>query len=411
MQYGLIGEHLKHSYSKIIHEKIADYTYSLCELSPDELSGFMKNREFCGINVTIPYKQAVIPMLDFVSPEVLKIGAVNTVVNRGGRLFGYNTDFDGMRKMLLRAGADLSGKKVLILGSGGTSKTARAVAKNLGARQILQVSRRQGEGVVTYEEVLAKHTDAQFIINTTPVGMFPSAGGTPLDISSFDMLEGVFDAVYNPLCTDLVLDARAKGITAQGGLYMLVAQAVFACSHFTRNKIDDEIIEICCNNLLESKQNVVLAGMPSSGKSTVGRLLAGALNRTFIDTDDEIIKKINMPIAEFFVIHGEDAFRDIESEVIADISKQTGVVIASGGGAVLRQENVRAFKRNGKVVFLSRGLESLAVTDDRPLSSSRDALAEMYEARLPIYTAAADFTVENDTTAQAACDKILKELF
>ncbi|MCQ2456547.1 MAG: shikimate dehydrogenase, partial [Clostridia bacterium] len=290
MKYGLIGEKLGHSFSKEIHESIADLEYELCEVAPSELEGFMTQRGFSAVNVTIPYKEAVIPYLDVTDTAARDIGAVNTVVNRDGRLYGYNTDFFGMKSLICRLGLDLSGSTVLILGTGGTSKTASAVARELGAANIVKVSRKGGNGAVTYAEAAEKYRDADFIINTTPVGMFPNVDGSAVDLSDYPCLRGVIDAVYNPLRTDLILDATARSIPAEGGLYMLVAQAVRASELFTgddRHGVTDKIFA----KMLSKKENIFLTGMPGVGKTTVGHQIEGKTGREFIDTDEQIIKK------------------------------------------------------------------------------------------------------------------------
>ena len=289
-KYGCIGKKLTHSFSKEIHAELADYEYQLMELGEDEVKPFLEARDFEAINVTIPYKQTVIPFLDWVSDVALRIGAVNTIVNKNGRLYGYNTDYYGMQALIQRVGVDLFGKKVLILGSGGTGKMARAVAEDMGAAAVLTVSRRAENGFVTYDEAKKLHADAQVVINTTPVGMYPNCEGSPIRVSDFPCLEGVIDAVYNPLCTDLVLDAREKGIRAEGGLYMLVMQAVMAVEKFLDIQIQKDVADRVFASVLASKENLVLTGMPGCGKSTVGRLL-NLEGYTFIDTDAEIERR------------------------------------------------------------------------------------------------------------------------
>ncbi|MDO4488366.1 MAG: shikimate kinase [Eubacteriales bacterium] len=415
MQYGLIGEHLGHSYSCEIHGKIADYKYELKEIAPEDLDAFMREASFKAINVTIPYKQAVIPYLYEISSQAEEIGAVNTVVNHDGRLYGYNTDFMGMAALFEKMGVSLSGKKVLILGTGGTSKTAVAVAKDGGAREIIKVSRHAGTDgdvvpVVTYEEAVAKHSDAEIIINTTPSGMYPNVENVPIDVSAFKNLEGVLDAVYNPLRTNLVLDAHEHGVAAEGGLYMLAGQAVYASAEFQDIDIDKTLIDVAYRTVRDKKRNLVMTGMPSSGKTTVGKLLAEKMGLKFVDTDDLIVEKIGCSISDFMHAHGEKAFRDVESEVIKGIASESGMVIATGGGAVLRSENIRALKRNGVVIFLDRALENLITTDDRPLSSSREALEKRYSERIDIYRGTADIIVDANTTLNEEVEDILSKL-
>ncbi len=394
MDYGLIGEKLTHSFSKDIHAALADYTYELKELSPDELSGFMTARTFRAINVTIPYKQAVIPYLDGIDPTAAAIGAVNTVVNRGGRLIGYNTDFAGMQRLCRHVGLSLNGKKVLSLGSGGTSKTAAALARAEGARAIHRVSRRAQEGCITYADALAAHTDADIIINTTPCGMYPQTDAQPIDLAAFAQLEGVVDAIYNPLRSRLVQQAQARGIKASGGLYMLVAQAAVAVEHFTGSVIDDDAIARVHRAIRNDKRNCVLIGMPSCGKSTLGKRLAARLGMDFIDTDDLIRARAGKSIPAIFDEMGEAGFRAIEAAVIRDIENVQRTVIATGGGAVLRAENRAALRANGKLLFLDRPLEALMTTADRPLSGTADKLKQRYAERYGLYCATADERID-----------------
>ena len=408
MRYGLIGEHLGHSYSREIHALIADYKYELTELKPEELGVFLRKREFNAINVTIPYKQAVIPYLDGISENAASIGAVNTIVNRNGRLFGYNTDLAGMLALAKRIGIDAKGKKLLILGSGGTSKTARAAAKILGAGEIITVSRSGKNGDVSYEEVAEKHADARIVFNTTPAGMYPDTDGQAIDLAPFKKCEAVLDVVYNPLRTDLVLDAQARGMAADGGLYMLTAQAVYASALFLGREADASDIEKTFLRVYNDKRNLVLTGMPSSGKTTVGKLLAEKTGRAFFDSDDLIIKKIGMPIAEFFKKNGEAAFRTAEAEVIAELSKKSGCVIATGGGAVLNDGNVRRLRHNGTLYFLDRSPEKLMATADRPLSSDREALMRRYNERYGIYTSTADVIINADGSVTDTAEQILR---
>jgi shikimate dehydrogenase len=410
MKYGLIGEHLTHSYSCEIHAQIADYDYELCELRPDELGEFMTKREFNAINVTIPYKQAVMPYLDEISETAQRIGAVNTVVNRGGKLFGDNTDFPGMLALAKHVGIDMKDKKVLILGTGGASKTAHALALYMGCESVYYVSRSGKDGSLTYEQAINEHSDAEIIINATPVGMFPKVDGKPIDISAFPKLAGVLDAIYNPLRSNLVLDALERGIPAEGGLYMLSAQAVYASAVFQNIPLDESLIQKAYDSVRQDKQNIVLIGMPSSGKTTIGKLLAEKCGIDLADTDEYIIKKIGMPISEFFAQKGEAEFRRIEKETVAELASTGGKIIATGGGAVLDPENVRALKRNGMLVFLDRALENLVATDDRPLASARSALEKLYVERYEIYKAAAEIRIDANTTPEAEADEILKEL-
>ena len=410
MKYGLLGEKLGHSFSKEIHARLADYEYELRELNAEELDALFRKKDFEAVNVTIPYKQTVIPYLDEISERAKTIGAVNAVVNRNGKLFGDNTDFAGMRALALHAGADMKNKKVLVLGTGGTSKTACAVAKDLGAREVLRVSRTKKEDAVTYEEAAEKHFDAQIIINTTPVGMFPKTNASPIDLSAFSKLEAVLDAIFNPLRTELVLTAQERGIIASGGLYMLVAQAVYASALFLDQDADEKKTDEVYKEILNEKQNIFLIGMPSSGKSSVGKKLAEMAGKEFEDTDAMLVKRFGEPIADYIRKNGEKEFRDAESEVIAEAAKERGKVIATGGGAILRKENVREMKRNGVTVFLDRDLSLLTATSDRPLSSTKEALERLYNERFPIYEKAADVTVKSNDEIGAVAQAVRKEL-
>ena len=407
LEYGLIGAKLGHSFSPEIHAKIGHYPYELRELDPEGVRQLLEERTFRGLNVTIPYKELVIPLLDEVSDRARKIGAVNTIVNRNGRLYGDNTDYSGAAALIRHAGVKISGRKVLILGTGGTSKTLRAVTEDMGAREIVRVSRHGGEGLCTYEEVSRLHSDAQVIVNTTPVGMFPNAEGCPLEPERFPALEGVVDVVYNPLSTRLVQSARKLGFPAEGGLYMLCAQAVYAAARFFDRETDDSRIDGIYRAVLREKQNVVLIGMPSCGKTTVGRWVARRLNRPFRDTDKLIVQRAGKTIPEIFAEKGEDGFRQLEAEIVAETARESGVVIATGGGSVLNPESVRRLKQNGLIFFLDRPLEKLRPTGDRPLSSSTDALRKRFEERYPLYNAVCDRRIPADGTIEANVELVL----
>ena len=406
LSYGCIGEHLPHSFSKEIHGQIGGYAYELKELTPEELPAFMAARPFRGINVTIPYKQAVIPFLDEIDETARAIGAVNTVVNRNGKLYGFNTDLDGLTRLIRRIGLDLAGKKILIPGTGGTSRTAAFAVEKLGAREIHKISRTGRDGSLTYEEALRDHADAEIILNTTPCGMYPEPDAQPLPLEPFHRLEGVADVIYNPLRTRLVLDARSRSIPAEGGLYMLVAQAVRASEHFLDTAYPDGLTDRIYERILRQKENIVLIGMPGSGKSAVGRILAGKTGRSLADTDQLVTEKAGKPIPDIFRENGEPAFRDLESEIIRELSKQGGQIISTGGGAVLRPENVNALRQNGRLFWLDRDPEALVPTDDRPLADTAEKMKQLYRVREPIYRAAADEIIPVTGTPENAADNI-----
>ena len=377
-----------------------DYSYELVELSKDKLDNFMKTKSFKAINVTIPYKEAVIPYLDEISETAKKIGAVNTIVNENGYLKGYNTDFSGMVALFKKNNITVEGKKVLILGSGGTSKTALAVCESLGCREVFRVSRNGKEDCITYQEAKQKHIDAEIIINTTPVGMYPDIYHSPIEIDDYPNLVVVVDAVYNPLRSKLVCDAKSKGIKAVGGLYMLVAQAAVAAEKFINKKVNWSDVDRIYQTLLLKKSNIVLIGMPGSGKTTIGKLLAEDMGYSFIDTDEEIIKLENKSITEIFSNCGEAGFREIEAEVIKSVAINQGTVISTGGGAVLNPSNIDILRENGKIYFIDRPLESLVATSDRPLSSNRGELEKRYNERYPVYCTACDKHIKISDNAE-----------
>ena len=409
MKYGLIGEKLGHSFSKEVHNKLFDYDYELKEIPQNELDLFLKQRAFKSINVTIPYKEKVIPYLDFISDIAKKIGAVNTVVNKNGKLYGYNTDFWGLKSLIQKSGISLKDKKVLILGSGGTSKTAFAVTNSLGAKEVLQISRNKKDGFITYEDIYINHTDAQILINTTPCGMYPNIDVSPLDISAFERLEGLVDAIYNPLRSKLVCDAQKRGIKAVGGLYMLISQAVFAAEKFLDTNIEPQKTDAVYKSILNQKQNIVLVGMPGSGKTTVGKLLAKKLQLEFLDTDDLITEKYGN-ITDIFKTKGEAVFRNYETEVIKQLSAVAGKVIATGGGAVLRTQNTDLLKRNGRIYFLDRPLESICATPDRPLSSNSQDLEKRFNERYDIYRNCADRHIISNGTETDTVNDVLEDI-
>lgn len=406
MKYGLIGKKLGHSFSPVIHEYFAPYNYGLKELAPQELPEFLTRREFSAVNVTIPYKQDVIPYLYYIDDAAKKIGAVNTVVNKKGKLYGYNTDFGGLKMLLLKNGFELKGKKALILGSGGTSKTAYAVLEALGAGEIITVSR---SGSVNYENVKAMHSNASYIINTTPCGMFPNADTAAIELDGFDCLEGVADVVYNPLETKIVRQARERGLKHCCGLYMLVSQAILASEIFLDTKYGEDVYEKTYNFVLSQKRNIVLTGMPGSGKSTIGKLLAKKLNRPFFDTDEMVIKAEKREISDIFSSSGEEYFRTLETQAVKKASEQNGAVISTGGGAVLKKENVDFLRSNGEIFFLNRPIEDIVPTSDRPLANSVVQVRKRFEERFPIYKSTCDSEIYVDGNPEHVAEQILQK--
>ena len=404
MQCGLLGRRLGHSYSPQIHGMLGDYSYALFEREPEDLASFLKEGDFTGLNVTIPYKKDVIPYLDDLSDTARKIGSVNTIVRRAdGTLFGHNSDYFGFVSLVRHSGIPVSGRKVLVLGSGGTSRMVVTALKDLGAAPV--VISRSGEN--NYDN-LHLQADASVIVNTTPVGMYPNTGVCPVDLHRFPKLEGVLDVIYNPGKTQLLLDAQALGIPHENGLWMLVAQAKEASEYFTGRKLPDDSIGKIHQALSHQMKNIVLIGMPGCGKSTIGLLLAQRLGRKFVDADEEIIRLAGKSIPEMFAQDGETAFRRWETTALEDLGKQSGLVIATGGGCVTQKRNYPALHQNGNLVWLERAL-SLLPTDGRPLSQA-NRLEEMYTVRKPMYASFADIRVENAGSPEETVTEILSKL-
>lgn len=401
MKCGLLGGKLGHSYSPQIHGLLADYSYELFEKTPEELPGFLKNGDFTGLNVTVPYKKAVIPYLDELSDRARRLGSVNTVVRREGKLIGHNTDYFGFSCMLRSSGLQVQGKKVLVLGSGGASNTAVAVLENSGA-QVVVISR-SGEN---HYGNLHRHQDAALIVNTTPVGMYPNTGASPIDLHLFPKLEGVLDVVYNPARTQLILDAEQRGLIAKNGLLMLVAQAKEAAEWFTGCGIQGDKIPQIHSLLRRQMENIILIGMPGSGKSTVGKLLAEKTGKTFVDADAYLVEKAGRSIPEIFASDGEEGFRALETQVLSELGKQSALVIATGGGCVTREENYPSLHQNGTIFCLERALEALP-TDGRPLSQA-NSLSDMYQVRKLLYARFSDHIIDNNGSPEAAAADILR---
>ncbi len=404
-QYGLLGEHLPHSFSPMIYKQIGLPNYSLFEVSPEKMGDFLQSDRYQGLNVTIPYKKAVIPYLSALSEEAKKIGSVNVVTRmENGKLKGDNTDYYGFLYMVKQSGISLTGKKVLVLGSGGASLTAIAVAKDEGAKEVVVISR---SGENNYQN-LSRHADADVIINTTPVGMYPDNGKAPLSLELFPKLSGVLDLIYNPLSTALVLDAKKRGIPASGGLCMLVAQAKRAAELFTKKELPESTIPTVLDFLTKQNRNIVLIGMPGAGKSELGRRLAQALARPLFDIDAMIVKEAGRAIPEIFSTDGEAAFRDMETKQTLIAGKATGAVIAAGGGTPIREQNRDALCQNGFVVFVKRNLNILPV-EGRPISQS-NPLEVLYYQRYPIYHGMADLEVENNEDVSLTVKTILEAI-
>lgn len=408
--YGLIGNPLGHSFSPQIHAGLGDYIYRLFPMEQEQVGPFLQKREFQAINVTIPYKQTVMPYCDRISPEAVKIGSVNTVVKeQDGTLSGYNTDYFGFSLMLKRAGIDPCGKKCLVLGSGGSSKTVQCVLGDLGAKSVTVISR---SGENNYENI-SLHYDAQIIVNTTPLGMYPKNGVSPLSLAPFSALTGVCDLIYNPEKTALLLQAEKLGIPCAGGLYMLVAQGAKASEFFLSTTYSDADIERVYNSVNMNMRNITLVGMPGCGKSSCGKAIAGLLGREFVDCDEYITQRYGRTPADIITQDGEKAFRRVETEALSELTKRCGLVLSTGGGAVTVPENHDLLRQNGRVVFINRDI-SLLATDGRPLSTGGgDRIAKMYEVRLPLYRAVCDIEIATgaDSVIEETARKTVKALF
>ena len=398
----MIGKRLDYSYSKVVHNKLG-YDYDLTEVKEEDLASFIRSGRYKGFNVTIPYKKAVIPFLDEISPEAKALGVVNLVMRDGARLVGYNMDIRGMEYALKRTGVSLLGKKVLILGSGNTSETAEYLAKENGAGSIVKISR---SGEENYQNI-ARHGDAAYIINTTPVGTYPANEEGLVDLALFPCLEGVQEVIYNPFKTRLALQAEDRGLPIATGLDMLVGQAAYSAEKFFGQLPPEEKVDAIVREILFEDRNVVLVGMPSSGKTTVGRALASNLNREFVDVD-ELIVKAHGDIPSIFANEGEAIFRLYESEIIAELSKKHRLVIATGGGAVLKERNRLNLRQNGLIVYLKRDLSALS-DEGRPLSQG-GRINDLFLKREPIYRSIAELSVDNDGSVEDAVNKIVKEV-
>ena len=414
MKYGLIGEHLEHSFSKQIQTRIAeienvkDYDYQLVELNKDEFKEFMEKKDFKGINVTIPYKKDVIPYLDEMDESAKAIGAVNTIINVDGKLKGYNTDFGGFLYMVKAHNVHMEGKKVLIIGNGGACAAVKAVCKHENAKDIVIVSRSANRGAIGYDEMYTSHLDADIVVNTSPVGMFPNIANAPIDVSWFHKLECVLDVVYNPILTRLCFEAQEADIKRVIGLEMLIAQAKYTFEIFENMSFDDSIIDEIKKEMLKDRCNIVLIGMPSAGKTTIGKMLEEKLGKEFFDLDDMIIAKAGKSIPEIFQESGEAGFRAIETEVAIEASKMNNKIIATGGGVVKHKVNMDFLRLNGITIFIDRDIDKLMSSDpNRPLSSSKQALQQMYKERYPLYQKYAAYIAVNNANIEETVDDIV----
>lgn len=414
MKYGLIGGHLGHSFSKQIQTRIAeienvkDYDYQLVELDKEEFKEFMEKKDFKGINVTIPYKKDVIPYLDEMDESAKAIGAVNTIINVDGKLKGYNTDFGGFLYMVKAHNVHMEGKKVLIIGNGGACAAVKAVCKHENAKDIVIVSRSANRGAISYDEMYTSHLDADIVVNTSPVGMFPNIVNAPIDVSWFHKLECVLDVVYNPILTRLCFEAQEADIKRVIGLEMLIAQAKYAFEIFENMSFDDSIIDEIKKEMLKDRCNIVLIGMPSAGKTTIGKMLEEKLGKEFFDLDDMIIAKAGKSIPEIFQESGETGFRAIETEVAIEASKMNNKIIATGGGVVKHKVNMDFLRLNGITIFIDRDIDKLISSDpNRPLSSSKQALQQMYKERYPLYQKYAAYIAVNNANIEETVDDIV----
>ena len=402
--YGLLGRKLGHSWSAPIHKALGCDSYRMIELEPEQLGDFLRREDIGGLNVTMPYKRDVMPFCDVIDEGAQAIGSVNTLVRRGGKLYGYNTDIDGFLYTARRSKIDFSGRKVLVLGSGGASLTAQAGARREGAREVVVISR---SGPDSYESLTQRHGDGEILVNTTPVGMWPDLEGRPLDLKSLPRLEAALDVIYNPTRTSLLLQAKQLGLRRAGGLPMLVAQAVRAEELFFEQELPSSENERILSQLWRDRTNLVLVGMPGCGKTAVGQALAQLSGRPLVDLDGEIVKRAGRPIPEMFAQEGEEAFRKLEAQTLVEVCAQGGQVVATGGGAVLRADNRAALRRTGRVYFLRRDLDLLP-TEGRPLSQA-GSLEEMYRARRPLYKAAADMVIDNGGVQEQTAQLIWRD--
>ena len=408
MEYGLIGEKLSHSFSKTLHEKYLNTNYELISLTKEELKEFLLKKEFKGINVTIPYKKEVIQYLDYVDPLVKKIGACNTIINENGKLKGYNTDYFGFSFLLDENDVDVENKNIAILGSGGTFETVSNVLKDLGARNIYCISREKKENTYTYDELYNLNVD--ILVNTTPVGMYPNNFDCLIDLDKLNV-ETVIDVVFNPLRTKLILEAKKRKIKAIGGLGMLVAQGVKSSELFLNKEYSEEETRSHYFDLNVDKFNIVLIGMPMSGKTTLGKLLSSAFNKEFVDIDKEIVEREKRSINEIFEVDGEEYFRKVEVDLYKEYSKKNGLIISTGGGIVKNLESISRLKENGVVIFVDRNLDKMLFNSKRPLSKSKEDIENLYKERYKLYLNNADKRIINNGSKKRAVMNIVEAFY
>ncbi len=408
MRYGLIGDPIAHSWSPLIHSLLAGIEYEKVQVQEADLKQFLEDRDFVGINVTIPHKQAVIPYLDELDPAAEKIGAVNCIINQNGKLIGYNTDYIGFRTMLEHNGIHVKNKKAAVLGSGGVSKAAVQALQDMGGIPVI-VSRRAGEDRITYEEVMVHQSEYQILINATPVGMSPNCDAVPIDIGSFTGLEAVVDLIANPLRTRLLFDAGQHGIKICGGFEMLVRQAFGADELFLKQTLDPACVETCMNTLYHERRSIVLIGMPTSGKSTLGKLLAEKTGRQLIEMDEQLVQQMNMSVLQAFAEKGEEYFRTEESRLAESLRTGGSKVISTGGGIIKNPENIRYLSENGLIVWIDRNPNLLFGSKSRPLSTGEAQIQKLYQERHETYETDADITIQNNSTIEEAIHELIEK--
>lgn len=404
---GLIGYPLGHSWSSPIHEYFIHQKYDLYELKEEEVVSLLRSKDFDGLNVTIPYKETVIPYLDEIDPAAKEIGAINCIVNKNGKLHGYNTDYQGFKDMLIANGFDVKGKNVALLGSGGASKACRKALDDLGANTFI-ISRTPRDKMISYQELYEREKEFSVIVNATPVGMKPNQDDMPIDLDRFTNLEGVVDIIANPIRTRLLFEAYEKGLKTCGGFEMLVRQAFVADEFFFDHKFDEKEIEPCINHVLKEKRNIVLIGMPTSGKTTVAEEVSRKTGHTWIEMDNELVKEFGTSIKDVFATKGEGYFRKQETELSKKLQDKENCIISCGGGIIKNRENMRYLRENGVVIWLDRSVDKLYGTSSRPLSQDHDAIAKLYEERKDLYDHYSDIHVDNNGPLEETINKIVE---